>query len=394
MSKQQFLGYARADGSVGIRNHVAVIAVMDNVNSVVRRICAQVTGTIPICAAYGRGQFGADLEQHDRVLINYGAHPNVGAVLVVGLEGTTTARIAKAIAQSGRPVMQLDIQSVGGTVLAVQQGVQQALELVIETSELQREPYPLSRLVIGVECGASDATSGLTANAVTGLVSDWLIAQEGTVILSETDEIVGAEHLLAARASTPVVANEILAAVERLEQLSAFQGIQLWPLGEDNIAGGLTTVEEKSLGAIRKGGTTPVQEVVAYGVKPSQKGLIFMDAPAPGVENVCAIAAGGAHLIVFNTGVGNPIGHALCPTIKVTGNPHTAEHFKDNIDVDVSAILTEGQSLEVAAQSLQEMVVRVAKGRNTKSEVLGDHEISISRLELGFVNHLKTMAEQ
>lgn len=388
--EQQFLGYPRADGSVGVRNHVAVIAVMDNVNSVVRRICDQVTGTIPICAAYGRGQFGADLEQHDRVLINYGAHPNVGAVLVVGLEGKTTDRIAKAIALSGRTVLQLDVQSLGGTVLAVQAGVQKALDLVIEISEIQRQPYPLERLVIGVECGASDATSGLTANAVTGLVSDWLVAQDGTVILSETDEIVGAEHLLAARASTPEVAEQILAAVSRLEQLSAFQGIQLWPLGEDNIAGGLTTVEEKSLGAIRKGGTTDVQEVVGYGEKPSRQGLIFMDAPAPGVENVCALAAGGVHLIVFNTGVGNPIGHALSPTIKVTGNPETAQHFIDNIDVDVSAILTQGQSLEAAATTLQEMVLRVAKGRKTKSEVLGDHEISISRLELGFINHLQT----
>lgn len=393
MSSTYFLGYPRADGSVGIRNHVAVIAVMDNVNPVVRRICEQVLGTVPICAAYGRGQSGADLEQHDRVLINYGMHPNVAATLVVGLEGKTTERITKAIAQSGRPVMQLNIQSCGGTVLAVQEGVQKAVELVVEASAISRQKYPIEQLVIGVECGASDATSGLTANAVTGLVSDWLVEQKGTVILSETDEIVGAEHLLAQRASTPEIGQEILNVVKRLEQLSAFQGIQLWPLGEDNIAGGLTTVEEKSLGAIRKGGTSSVNEVVDYGVKPTKKGLIFMDAPAPGVENVCAIAAGGAHLIVFNTGVGNPIGHALCPTIKVTGNPQTAVHFKDNIDIDVSAILTQGQTLSEAAKKVQSSVLGVANGRYTKSEVLGDHEISISRIELGFVNFLASQRE-
>lgn len=383
-----FLGFPRPDGGVGIRNHVAVIAAMDNVNPVARRICEQVAGTVPVCVAYGRGQYGADLEQHDRVLINYGCHPNVAAVLIIGLEAKTASRLAAEIAKSGRPVDWIDVQGSGGTVLTVAKGVQLALELVVNASELIRQPYPISDLCIGVECGASDATSGLTANVVTGLVSDWLVEQDGTVILSETDEIVGAEHLLAERAASPQVAQELLGAVEKLEALSDFQGLQLWPLGEDNIAGGLTTVEEKSLGAIRKGGTSALNEVVSYGVIPSKKGLVFMDAPAPGVENICAIAAGGAHLIVFNTGVGNPVGHALCPTIKVTGNSHTAQVFKDNIDIDVSAILTDGLTLELAAQQVRETLVKVANGRVTKSEVLGDTEISISRIELGFFNHM------
>jgi altronate dehydratase large subunit len=385
---ESFMGFPRPDGTVGIRNHVAVIAAMDNVNPIARRICDQVAGTVPVCVAYGRGQFGADLEQHDRVLVNYGCHPNVAAALIVGLENKTTSRLAAEIAKSGRPVYWIDVQGSGGTIQTVAKGVQLALELVVSASELMRQPYPFSALTVGVECGASDATSGLTANVVTGLVSDWLVEQEGTVILSETDEIVGAEHLLAERAASPQIAQELLGTVERLEALSSFQGLQLWPLGEDNIAGGLTTVEEKSLGAIRKGGTTALNEVIAYGVKPSKKGLVFMDAPAPGVENICAIAAGGAHLIIFNTGVGNPVGHALCPTIKVTGNPHTAKAFGDNIDVDVSAILTDGLTLELAAGQVKKMMHKVANGRVTKSEVLGDTEISISRLELGFVNHL------
>lgn len=387
MSDSTFLGYARPDGGVGIRNHVAVIAVMDNVNPVVRRICEQVAGTVPVCAAYGRGQFGADLERHDRVLVNYGAHPNVAAALVIGLEGVTTRRIAQAIALSGRPVRSLDVQSAGGTVLAVQHGVQQALELVIDASHQRRESFPLSELIMGVECGASDATSGLTANAVTGLVSDWLVEQGGTVILSETDEIVGAEHLLAQRAASAEVADELLGAVRRLEALSDFQGLQLWPLGEDNIAGGLTTVEEKSLGAIRKGGTSPLMQVLDYGQKPDRKGLVFMDAPAPGVENVCAIAAGGAHFILFNTGVGNPIGHALSPALKITGNPQTAQDFHDNIDVDVSAVLSRGQALDEAAAKLRSAALRIANGSLTRSEVLGDTEITISRIELGFARH-------
>ena len=386
--------YPRQNGSFGIRNHVAVIAAMDNVNPVVRRICESVKGTVPVCVAYGRGQFGDDLAQHDHVLLGYATHPNVAAVLIVGLEPVTTQRLADAAAASGRPVKALNVQGVGGTINAVAQGIREAASLVIETSGLAREPMPLSQLVVGVECGASDATSGLTANATTGCVADWLVAAGGTVILSETDEIVGAEVSLAARAKNPEVATQLLAAVARLEALTAFQGLQLWPLGEDNIAGGLTTVEEKSLGAVRKGGTSPLQEVVGYGDKPQSKGLVFMDAPAPGVENIAALAAGGAHLILFNTGVGNPIGHPLSPTIKVTGNPQTAQQFADNIDVDVSRILSHGQSLEDAGVQLRAAMLRVANGRMTQSEVLGDTEISISRIELGFAKHLRDNAPE
>lgn len=388
------LGYPRPDGSFGIRNHVAVIAAMDNVNPVVRRICDAVKGTVPICVAYGRGQFGDDLAQHDRVLLGYATHPNVAAALIVGLEPVTSRRLAAAVEAAGRPVRVLDVQSMGGTIQAVAQGIRDATDLVIDASEIARTPMPLDQLVVGVECGASDATSGLTANSTTGMVADWIVDAGGVVVLSETDEIVGAEASLAARASDPEVAKRLLAAVERLEALSAFQGLQLWPLGEDNIAGGLTTVEEKSLGAVRKGGTTPLQEVIGYGEKPSRKGLVFMDAPAPGVENIAALAAGGAHLILFNTGVGNPIGHPLSPTVKVTGNPQTAKDFADNIDVDVSGILTSGQTLEQAAVRLREAMLSVAGGRMTRSEVLGDTEISISRIELGFMRHLRDQAPE
>lgn len=387
-------GFRRADGSFGIRNHVVVIAAMDNVNPVVRRICGAVKGTVPVCVAYGRGQFGADLEQHDRVLLGYATHPNVAAALIVGLEPVTTQRLADAVAATGRPVRSLDVQGLGGTVQAVAQGTRAAAALVVETSGMVRVPVPAGELVVGVECGASDATSGLTANTTTGWVADWLVEAGGTVILSETDEIVGAEHALAQRAADPAVARQVLDAVARLEQLSQFQGIQLWPLGQDNIAGGLTTVEEKSLGAVRKGGTSALQQVVGYGEKPSRSGLVFMDAPAPGVENIAALAAGGAHLILFNTGVGNPIGHPLSPTVKLTGNPRTAQHFGDNIDVDVSGILQGSQSVDDAAVELRGAMLAVANGRMTRSEILDDTEISISRIELGFVRHLREQAAE
>ncbi len=380
-----FLGYPRPDGRFGTRNHVAVIAVMDNVNPVARRICAQVPGTVPICVAYGRGMIAEDRDQHDRTLIHYGTHPNVAATLVVGLEPVTAERFARAIASAGKPVEWIAVQPLGGTAKTVSRGAEIAARMVAEAARIERVPAPLSALTVGLECGASDATSGLTANSALGRVADLVVEAGGTAILSETDEIIGAEHLLAERAATPEVAAKLLAAVADAEALARFQGIQLLPLGEDNILGGLSTMEEKSMGAVRKGGTSPLMEVVGYGERPTKRGLIFMDAPAPGVENIAAIAAGGAQVILFATGVGNPIGHPLVPTIKVTGNPHTAETFADNIDVDLGGIITGRSNLDDATELLKDTLLSVASGAEVRAEVLGDMEISISRVDVAFL---------
>lgn len=382
---QTFLGYPRPDGRIGVRNHVAVIAVMDNVNPVARRVCAAVPGTVPVCVAYGRGNVAEDRDQHDRVLINYGLHPNVAATLVIGLEPVTAERFARAIASAGKPVEWIAVQPLGGTAKTVERGVAIAKRMVLEAASIERVPAALSALTVGLECGASDATSGLTANSAIGRVADLVVGAGGTAILSETDEIIGAEHLLAERGATPDVSARLLASVAEAESLARFQGIQLLPLGEDNIMGGLSTMEEKSMGAVRKGGTSPLMEVIGYGERPSQRGLIFMDAPAPGVENIAAIAAGGAQIILFATGVGNPIGHPLVPTIKVTGNPNTAETFADNIDVDLGGIITGQSNMDEAAGHLKDALLSVANGKQTCSEILGDTEISISRVDVAFL---------
>jgi altronate dehydratase large subunit len=243
----------------------------------------------------------------------------------------------------------------------------------------------MSELMVGLECGASDATSGLTANTVVGKVADWVVAEGGTAILSETEEIIGAEHLLAQRAASPGVAEKLLKAVADVEAQARFQGVQIVPLGHDNLAGGLSTMEEKSMGAVRKGGTTALREVIGYGERPSQKGLVFMDAPAPGVENIAALAASGAQLILFATGVGNPVGHPLVPTIKLTGNPVTAVNFGDNIDVDVAGIVRGDCTVNAAADDLRKAMLAVCAGDLTCSERLGDVEISISRVDVAFL---------
>ncbi len=389
---QTFFGYPRPDGGVGIRNHVAVIAAMDNVNPVVRRIAAGLKGVVPIWAAYGRGMFGEDAEQHFRTLAGYGTHPNVAATLIISMEPESAKALAKRVAESGRPTAWLAVQTVGGTMKTVDEGQRIALQMVVDAGKIVRRPTAISELVVGLECGASDATSGLTANSATGVTADWLVDQKGTVILSETEEIIGAEDLLAARAIDEKVAQQLLQAVRGREAEANFVGAASMGFGPDNSDGGLSTLEEKSLGAVRKGGTTPLVEVVCNAQAPTKRGLVFMDAPSPGTENTTALAAAGCHLILFNTGVGNPVGNPISPTIKITGNPRTAEHFADNIDVDVSGVLSGAYGLPEASVLIREALVQVASGMMTRSEILGDEEIAISRIDLGYRRMLQKTA--
>lgn len=383
-----FFGYRRSDGSVGLRNYLAVVSAMDNANPVARRIAAGVAGAVAVTAAYGRGQMAEDLEQHDRTLAGYGAHPNVAATLVVSLEPKSAQALADRIAARGRPVEWLAIQKSGGTVNATARGISILSRMAARYATAPREAAHLSDLVIGLECGGSDALSGMTGNSTLGRVSDRVVAAGGTVILSETEEIIGAEHLLAERAITPEVGGALIDAVRRAESYADYLGLNMAPLGGDNISGGLTTTEEKSLGAVRKAGTSPLVEVIGYGEQPARKGFVFMDAPAPGSENTTALAASGAQILLFNTGVGNPIGNPIAPTIKVTGSPGTADYFADNIDVDVSGLVQGDYGMETAEEKLLTFVRQVANGTPTASERLGDTELTISRVDIGFLRRV------
>jgi altronate dehydratase large subunit len=388
MNFESFIGYGRSDGRVGIRNYPLVIAVMDNCNPLARRIAAAVRGAVPVVAAYGRGQKGEDQRVHDTTLANYGSHPNCQAALVVGLEHVTAERIASEIAKTGRPVDWIDVQGQGGTLNSFAEGVRR-LNALIDANPARMEKASISDLVIGLECGGSDALSGVSGNAAMGVIADRLSASGATVILSEIEEIIGAEHVLAKRASSEVIRTRLLAAVERCERHASHLGMNMAPLGEDNIIGGLSTTEEKSLGAVRKSGTSPLNEVIGYGDRPSKRGVVFMDAPAPGTENTTALGAAGAHMILFTTGRGNPIGNPVSPTLKITGSPDTARQFADNIDIDVSGIVTGDIDFDMAADLIMEMMYRTTQGRLTASERLGDTEISISRIDNGFLRILR-----
>lgn len=376
---QEFRGYKRSDGRVGIRNYVAIISAMDNVNPVARRVAASVQGTVAVVAGYGRGMVGEDQAQHDRTLIGFGTSPNTAGAVVISLEPDSARAIAEPIAETGRPVYWFAVEQAGGTLKATAEGIRVAMKMAADAGKQSREPAPLSELILGVECGGSDTTSGVASNPATGKVADWLVEADGTVILSERTEIIGGEEFLIDNAASVEVANALRSMVRAREHRARELGFELTNLVADNIAGGLTTMEEKSIGAIHKGGTKPVQEVLGYAQRPTKKGLVFMDAPAPGTENITALGGAGAQVIIFSTGVGNTIGCPIAPTIKVSGNPNTVVALSDNIDVDVSSILKGEKTIEGAAEDLYTALVEVANGRLTQSEVLGDVETVISR---------------
>ena len=384
---QEFQGYRRPDGQVGIRNRLAVIAAMDNVNPVARRIASLVREAIAVTVPFGRGQTGLDKARHDGALAGLGRNPNFGAALVVSLEPHSARALAEAIAVSGKPVEWLAVQPCGGTLKATEQGVRLAARLMGRASAQTREPIPLSELVIGAECGGSDTTSGITANPLLGMLGDCMVDAGATWILSETEEVVGAEHSLIERAASPDVAARMKMVVKRMEDQAIYQGTRVWPMSADNIAGGLTTLEEKALGNVRKGGTRPLGEVLEYGERPSKRGLVFLDAPAPGTENITALSVSGAQMILFTTGVGNPVGSPVSPTVKITGNPSTADSFADNIDVDLGGVISKEYSMEEGVEKLGAFMMDVASGRMTQSEMLGDMEIVVSPVDVSFLTH-------
>ena len=382
MKDGSFLGYLRQDGQIGIRNHVAVLAAMDNINGVVSAIGDQVRGTLALPIWYGRGQFGQDAELTEKTLAGLGRNPNFGAVLVVSLEPVSAKKLADAIAVTGKPVEWIAVNE-GNSPMATARGAEIAAELVSQLSEQPREPLELGDLVVGVECGGSDTSSGIATNPILGRVADAVVDAGGTVVLTETSEFIGAEHVLAKRARNEEVRGRILASVKRIEDDAAARGVNIAGANPvpDNIAGGLTTIEEKSLGAILKGGTRTIQDVITYAERPPERGLYVMDTPAPASESMTGISAGGAHIILFATGKGNIVGSPVSPTIKVSSNPDTVRTMPVNIDLDTSAAFKGTGSIEDEGVRLLELVRKTASGKMTRSEILKAEQIALARLQ-------------
>lgn len=372
----KFWGYRRPDGRVGTRNHVLILATVGCAAETARMAAEGLYGAVSFINQNGCGESSRNLRRTRDVLLGLAAHPNVYGVVAIGL-GCEINRmddfLAELKARTSKPVEALLIQEEGGTIETVAKAKKIARRMIIEASMCRREECDLSELILGVECGGSDATSGLVSNPVMGLVSDRVVAAGGTSMFSETVEMIGAEHILARRAATPEVGQKILDYVRHREQeqIDAGEDVRKTQPSPGNKDGGITTLEEKSLGCIYKGGSTPIVDMIDCAHAPEKKGLVLMDTPCYDMLSVTAKAAGGCQLIVFTTGRGNAIGNPVVPVMKVTANGETLRRMNDNIDLDMSGVLTENVSLDEMADRTLRQIADTLSGRLTSAEVLG-----------------------
>lgn len=380
-----FMGYKRPDGKVGIRNYVGIIPSVFCANKVAEVIANQLDGCIALKHPVGCSQVGEDLEITARTLKAMGNHPNLGAVLIVGLgcERFKPSEFYEAVKASGKLVDVVVIQDEGDSLKAIEKGVRIAKDFVVKLRTQPKVPCSIADITLGVKCGGTDATSGIAANPAVGALADLVVAGGGNVILSEVTELIGAEHILASRAINTEVAEKIKSTILRMEQ-------HLKKIGTDerfkhrgalistgNFDGGVSSVAEKALGGIYKAGTSKIINVIDYATCPEngEKGLFIMDSPGHDGEVVTAMVGGGAQVIAFTSGRGTPTGFPFVPVIKVTGNEPTAIKMWENIDFDASDIFTKGTGLAEKGAQLKELLLRVADGQPVKAEILKHDEL-------------------
>jgi len=351
---------------------------------VAERVAAAVPGGAALPHLAGCGQLGPDLRVTHDTLAAYCRHPNVGAVLVValGCEQVIAQHLADTARLAGKPAAIIAIQTEGGTIRATARAIEIAQRFAAELAEAERQRCDVSSLILCAKCGGSDYTSGLASNPTLGRVADRLVDLGGTTVIGEIAEIMGAEHLLAARAGHPEIASSLLRVIDRVEAEAIALGLDIRGTqpSPGNIRGGLTTIEEKSLGATHKGGErTPLSDVVSYAAPITAKGLTVMDTPGLDVESVTGMVGGGAQVVVFTTGLGTPTGNPIAPVLKITGNARTAVTMQDNLDLDVSGVLTGSETLDAAAERLLGEILAVCGGKPTAAERLGHREFAIHR---------------
>ena len=377
-------GYRRANGKVGIRNHLLILPTVVCANQVTIRIQEKVPGAVAIPHQHGCSQVGEDKKRTHNVLVGMGKNPNVGAVIIVslGCEVINAEEVKREIESTGKPVVWIDIQTEGGSVKTIQKGVEIASQLIKEIEKTPVEKIPLSELIVGVKCGGSDATSGLCSNPALGKAADTILHAGGTIVMGETTEIIGAEHLVASKAINEEVKQKLYKCVENFEKEVERMGVDMrgGNPSPGNIAGGISTIEEKSLGCISKAGTAELQGVIDFAAALPGKGYYFMDSPGNDIECVTGMAATGVQIVCFTTGRGTPTGNPIIPVIKITANELTGQRMADNIDIDVSSVLKGAESLDEAGKHIFNLILEVANGKKTKAEILGHQEFGISRV--------------
>ena len=375
-----FYGYKRPDGRVGVRNKVLILPASLCASDTARIISQQVVGTVTFHNQQGCAQVAPDQQLTMDVMAGYAANPNIYGTVVVslGCENCQMDLVVKAIQErTNKPIKEVIIQEVGGTLKAVDMGVRYAKEMVAEASMLQKEEFPISELIIGTECGGSDPTSGLAANPVIGEMSDRIVAAGGTSILSETTEFIGAEHILARRAATPEVHDRIFEIVHRYEAALRLVGEEVRDGNPSpgNKKGGITTLEEKSLGCVQKGGAQPVVDVLTYAQPVTKPGLNLLQAPGNDLVAASALALSGCQLVLFTTGRGTPFG-SFVPTMKISTNTQLAEFKANWIDFNAGT-LVEDEEPQAVLERFIGKVLATAGGERLKHEETGFKEIAI-----------------
>ena len=365
-------GYMRQNGKVGIRNHVLVLPTVSCVNGVVNRISREVPEAVCTPHAYGCARGGPrDIEILLRMLSGLVNHPNVGGAVLIGLgcEVSNTSRLLPLLTEAGKPIAVFNVQEEGGSLETARKGAAAARRILSDIGRAPRIPMTWDKLMVAMECGGSDAMSGVTANVAMGAVSDWLVDQGATVLFGENTEMIGTAHVLARRAKNELIARQIEQMVTRAEKLTQEIMGELASLviSPGNMDGGMSTIAEKSMGCIFKGGTTVINEVVDYGQAPSARGLVLQDGPGYDGDSMAGLAVSGSQLMFFSTGRGTPAGFPAMPVIKVASNSRTYQAMKDDMDVN-AGVLVEGQSLLQLRDEMIKLMIRVINGECTKAE--------------------------
>jgi len=367
-------GYERKNGKYGVRNHVLVMATVSCVNGVINRISREVPEAVCVPHAFGCGRGGPrDTQILFRILASMVHHPNVGAVVLIGLgcERSNTKALKPFVEKAEKPIEIFNVQDCG-SVQTAKKGAEAARRMLAEISVQQRVPMPWDKLLAAMECGGSDAMSGVTANVAMGTLSDWLVGKGASVIFGENTEMIGTAHVLTRRAKNEQVAKRIVEMIEQAEQRAKdiMGPLASWVISPGNMDGGMSTIAEKSMGCIHKGGGTIINQVVDYGEWPTEKGLILQDGPGYDGDSMAGLAASGSQIMFFSTGRGTPAGFPVVPVIKVASNSRVYQAMPDDIDVNAGA-LVEGRTMEDLRAEMIDHMIRVINGEKTKAEANG-----------------------
>ena len=381
----QFWGYRRSEGRAGIRNHVLILPTCVCGSETARIVASQVKGAVNIVFNTGCSDVQANTDMSQKVLTGFACNPNVYGVVIIGLGCETVGHKPlreKIQKMTSKPVVSFGIQEEGGTLKTIEKAVRAAREMASEAALQQKELFDISNLLLGIECGGSDATSGLASNPAVGELSDLLVDIGASTIMSESIEWIGGEHVLAKRAATPEIHNQIIQVCKDYEEhlKAAGQDCRAGQPTPGNKAGGLSTLDEKSLGCIRKGGTRPIVEVLEQAARPTKTGAIVMDTAGFDISSVTSMVAGGCNAVIFTTGRGTPTGNAIAPVLKVTANARTYKMMEDNMDVDLSAIISGEKTYKQMGRELLDVIHDVCNGKLTKAEAYGFSDIAVDHV--------------